>query len=145
MSKPTLLILYNASGTLLGHATYAYHHLRQSSGRECSACAITHGPRLALSESAGWTSLKARIEAGDVPGLGGHGVQVKQLHTEDLTDQIKSHMRDGSLALPCVVLEREGELSTVLRKADLDGMNGDQVKFEEVLGNRIGQLVSALQ
>ena len=54
-------------------------------------------------------------------------------------------MRDGSLALPCVVLEREGELSTVLRKADLDGMNGDQVKFEEVLGNRIGQLVSALQ
>ena len=90
MSKSTLMILYNASGTLLGHATYAYHHLRQSPGRDCSACAITHGPRLSLGESAGWTSLKARIEAGDSTELRGHGVQVRQLHTEDLNNQVGS-------------------------------------------------------
>ena len=88
MSKPTLLILYNASGTLLGHASYAYHHLRATPGKECSACALTHGPRLSLGETAGWTALKARLEHGEVAGLDGRGVGVRQLHTEDLTDQV---------------------------------------------------------
>lgn len=85
-SKPTLFIVYNASGSLLGHATYAYHHLRQSPGKDCSACALTHGPSLSLSESTGWTALKARLETGGVEGMQGRGVIVKQLHTEDLTE-----------------------------------------------------------
>ncbi len=88
MSKPTLLILYNASGSLLGHATYAYHHLRSSPGKDCSACAITHGTSLSLNESPGWTALKARLEEGSVDGMAGRGVGVRQLHTEDITSTV---------------------------------------------------------
>ena len=54
-------------------------------------------------------------------------------------------MRDEGLALPCVLLDRSGELSTVLRKDELDELEGDQVKFEAVLGKRIGQLLSTSQ
>lgn len=89
MSKPSLFILYNASGSLLGHATYAYHHLRQSPDKDCSACAITHGPRLSMSETTSWTGLKARLESGEVTGLERRGVVVKQLHTEDLTEMVR--------------------------------------------------------
>ena len=78
---PELLILYNASGSLLGHANYAYHHLRQTPGQDCSACTLTHGPKLSLGESTEWASTKRRIEQ--------RGVVVRQLHTEDLDASVR--------------------------------------------------------
>jgi len=81
----TLLILYNASGTLLGHLTYGYHHLRQTPNRDCSACALTHGPALTLSERQEWVGLKGSIERGELEGMGGKGVAVRELHIEDMT------------------------------------------------------------
>lgn len=86
----SLLIVYNASGTLLGHLAYGYHHIRSTPDKECSACALTHGPSLSLSERDEWASLKERLERGSLKGLEGKKVLVKQLHTEDISQEVRS-------------------------------------------------------
>ena len=88
MTSPTLLVLYNASGSLLGHLAYGYHHIRQTDGRSCSACTLTHGPTLALSERTEWAESRGRIERGELEGLRGRGMGVKQLHTDELDETV---------------------------------------------------------
>ena len=81
----SLLILYNASGNLLGHATYAYHHLAGTPGKSCSACSLTHGPKLSLGESQEWKDLSAKISKGETTG---QPLRVKQLHKDEMDDQV---------------------------------------------------------
>ena len=90
-----LLILYNAAGSLLGHAAYAYHHLVSTPSKDCSACALTHGPKLTLSESPGWTELKGKIERGELNG--GEAMKVKQLHTDEIDSEVRTSTRLGVL------------------------------------------------
>ena len=47
-------------------------------------------------------------------------------------------MKGEGLALPCV-LQRDGELSTVFTKAEMDGFAGDHAKFEAALEKKLGQ------
>ncbi|KAJ9096851.1 hypothetical protein QFC21_005124 [Naganishia friedmannii] len=120
----TLLVLYNASGTLLGHARYAYHHIRGTPSQSCAACALTHGPTLSLSESEEWTSLKRKLENGEVKGIGDRKVEVRQLHKEDLTEET-----DGK------------QLETVFTKSELDGLAGDRKQFEAALVGKMRERV----
>lgn len=87
-TKSTLLMIYNASGTLTGHLAYGYHHLLGTEGKDCSACALTHGPKLALNEREEWSELKGRIERGQLQGAEGKEVSVRTLHKEDVTPEV---------------------------------------------------------
>lgn len=51
-------------------------------------------------------------------------------------------MTDEGSALPCVLLESGEKMSTVLRKDELDSFAGDQTKFEQALGKKLGPLLS---
>jgi len=50
-------------------------------------------------------------------------------------------MKDESLVLPCILVEKSGSLSTVLKKSELDGYGGDQAKFEDALGKNLGPIL----
>ena len=78
---PTLYILYNADGSLLGKLHYGYRKLTAPKDKPaCSACDITHGG-LHLDETAGWKEAKAEItKSGDV--------EVKQLHRDEMTKEV---------------------------------------------------------
>ncbi|ORX35092.1 hypothetical protein BD324DRAFT_652808 [Kockovaella imperatae] len=136
MTDPTLYILYNASGTLLGHAAYAYAHMRCDTDKSCSACTLTHGPKLSLSERKEWKELKGKLTSGEF--IPGQRYNVKQWHTEEQDNTVKQHLEAEKLRLPCILLQRPGEsMSTVFTRAELDEFAGVQDKFEAALRKRI--------
>lgn len=91
MSAVTLLVIYNAAGGWSGHLSYAYSHFFPSPARDtgCSACEITHGKKLALSERKEWGEFKTRWSEG---GSGSEKRSVRELHKEELTAEVS----DGS-------------------------------------------------
>ncbi|GFZ44401.1 hypothetical protein JCM24511_02123 [Saitozyma sp. JCM 24511] len=138
----TLFVIYNASGSLLGHLAYGYHHIRQTPGKECSACALTHGPRLAVTERAEWSRTRWRLESGELIGDEGKGVAVRTLHKEEVDEGIKTYLRKHDLSLPCALLEiGGGRMETVFTKEDLDVFEGDLGQFEQALGTRLAPLL----
>lgn len=54
---------------------------------------------------------------------------------------MKEYMRSEGLALPCVLLDKDGRLRTVLKKSELDGFGGDQIMFEQALGKSLGPML----
>ena len=88
MSMPTLLINYNAKGSLIGHLSYAYNHIKCNEDASCSACSITNGKSLSLSEKPEWKDLKGKLKDGSF--LEGKKVDVKQLHIEQQSSKASS-------------------------------------------------------
>jgi len=75
----TLYIIYNANGSVLGKAQYAFKKLSSSaSDSPCSACDLTHNG-LNLTETRQWSSTKERI-----------GAKVYQLHRDELDDDVST-------------------------------------------------------
>ena len=81
MSTPALLILYNAKGGIFGHASYAISHMKCDMDASCSACTLTNGPKLTLSERKEWKDLKGKLKVGEF--IEGQKYDVKQLHKEE--------------------------------------------------------------
>ena len=81
MNQLTILILYNATSTLLGKVSYSYRKLTcsKSDDTACAACDITHGG-LHLDETARWNEAKRVLE--------GREVGVRQLHKDELDEAV---------------------------------------------------------
>ena len=78
----TIYILYNANGSAGGKLKYAYRKLTAASDQSpCSACDLTHGG-LSLTESKDWVATKSQI-----------GAEVKQLHRDELDQEVPFHSR----------------------------------------------------
>ena len=82
----TLFILYNADASILGKLNYSYRKLTapKDCGPACAACDITHGG-LHLDETGEWKEVKRQVSARSV---GGGGVEVKQLHRDELGGEV---------------------------------------------------------
>lgn len=83
----TILIIYNATTTLLGKITYSYRHItcKGSENPACAACDITHGG-LHLDETKEWKAAKAEL----LKSYDGAGVEVRQLHRDELDKNVCS-------------------------------------------------------
>ena len=114
-----IYILYNARGSLLGKANYAYRKLTSPSpsaasastsspnqpDREsvCAACDLTHAG-LSLTETPLWKSTKRRLISS---GGSKTAVQVEQLHQDELTPELRTWMKGKEMVYPMVLARME--------------------------------------
>ena len=88
----TIFIIYNAKASITGKLMYGYRKLtNKSCTPTCAACDLTHGG-LNLDESAEWKATKQKIPA-----------EVRQLHQDELTSDLKSFIDSRSLKYPIVL------------------------------------------
>jgi hypothetical protein len=128
---PTLYIIYNASSTLLGKLSYVRRKCTSSnSDPACAACELTHGPSLSLTESAEWRKAKQRIK----------GVAVKQVHTDEMPENLRSWMEWKGVKPPAVVVglwdEREEGFFELMGREDLARVRRSLPEFLELLERR---------
>jgi hypothetical protein len=80
---PIIYIIYNAKASVLGKLNYVYRKAKASKDESiCAACDLTHGG-INLTETEEWKETKAKI-----------GADVKQLHLDELTEEVKSKTLD---------------------------------------------------
>ncbi|PVH75136.1 hypothetical protein DL98DRAFT_593409 [Cadophora sp. DSE1049] len=116
-----IYIVYNADSTPMGKIKYACTKIMSSaSDSPCSACDLTHNG-LHLSETAKWSATKKRIV----------GIDVQQLHRDELSTELKGFIDSEKLELP-VVLGKESietPLKVLMRKGELAVCSKDHEKF----------------
>ncbi|KAL8683897.1 MAG: hypothetical protein Q9186_000108 [Xanthomendoza sp. 1 TL-2023] len=89
MAAPTLYILYNADGSVMGKLSYGYRKLtnKDKDKPTCAACDITHGG-LSLDETQQWKAAKAQlVESGAVK-------DIKQFHRDELDHELETRKVD---------------------------------------------------
>ncbi|KAL8713445.1 MAG: hypothetical protein Q9225_006771 [Loekoesia sp. 1 TL-2023] len=91
-----LYILYNADASVMGKINYGYRKLIAAKGKPaCAACDITHGG-LRLDETKGWKAIKEQINQ--------EGIEIKQLHRDELNDELKSQAKGARVGLEVLVI-----------------------------------------
>ena len=113
-SEPTFYAIYDADGSFIGEARY----LRDKClGRaECALCDLSHGWN-PLGRS-NWRRRK------------GVAASLNWLHRDELPGHVTAQVRGQ---LPCVALDRGGELEIVIGREALQGCEGDFSVFEHLL------------
>ncbi|MCJ1310475.1 hypothetical protein MMC25_004139 [Agyrium rufum] len=124
-----IYIIYNADGSMRGKIGYAYRKLTAGSKESpCSACDLTHAG-LNLTETKEWTSTRAQI-----------GADVKQLHRDEIDDEVKNYVKTNNLRYPLVLGRADGqELQQLMSGEDLIGCPKDHKKFLELLRERTAE------
>ncbi|KAI4125090.1 MAG: hypothetical protein LQ338_004460 [Usnochroma carphineum] len=118
----TLYILYNADASIMGKLNYGYRKLTAAKDQPaCAACDITHGG-LRLDETKEWKAIKQTIA--------NEGVEIKQLHRDELSDELKKFVTDNELKYP-VVLSGDGssDLRVAIGSEELGACKGDAEAF----------------
>ncbi|KAK5270967.1 hypothetical protein LTR96_004245 [Exophiala xenobiotica] len=127
-SGSTIYILYNANASLLGKLNYVCRKITApSDSSPCAACDLTHGG-LHLDESAAWTKTKSRIHA-----------DVKQLHRDELTPDIREYIKANSIKYPVVLgksPQPQSPLKVLLDSSTLSKISTDHSAFLSLLSNR---------
>ncbi|KAK9321351.1 hypothetical protein V1517DRAFT_326794 [Lipomyces orientalis] len=117
----TIYIVYNAKGSIGGKFSYAARKLTASSS-PCPACDLTHGG-LRLTETKQWRATKDQI-----------GAEVRQLHIDELDQEIVDFVSANSLRYPVVLGKTKGrELELLMTSEDLAGCSGDHSQFLKLL------------
>lgn len=89
---PLVYIIYNAKASILGKLNYVYRKVNASKDESiCAACDLTHGG-INLTETEEWKETKAKV-----------GADVKQLHLDELTEEVKSK---PILTIPFIPLDQ---------------------------------------
>ena len=113
-SEPTFYAIYDADGSFIGEARY----LRDKClGRaECALCDLSHGWN-PLGRS-NWRRRK------------GVAASLNWLHRDELPGHVTAQVRGQ---LPCVALDRGGEIEIVIGREALQECEGDFSVFEHLL------------
>ncbi|KAL8918389.1 MAG: hypothetical protein Q9172_005448 [Xanthocarpia lactea] len=125
----TLYILYNADASLIGKLNYGFRKLTASSKDKpaCAACDITHGG-LHLDETVEWKKVKEGLIAGD----GGKGVELKQLHRDEVGGEVREYVESNKYRYPMVLMgEAAGGqgYKLVMDHEELAACNGNAQQF----------------
>lgn len=85
MAAPTLYILYNADGSIMGKLAYGYRKLtnKDKESPTCAACDLTHGG-LSLDETPQWKAAKADLVRSGVVK------DIRQYHRDELDQEVRS-------------------------------------------------------
>ncbi|KAF6231694.1 hypothetical protein HO173_009996 [Letharia columbiana] len=112
-------ILYNADASVMGKLNYGYRKLTSPKDKPaCSACDITHGG-LHFEETAAWKEAKVTLVKE------GH-VEIRQMHRDELTSEIKSFVQEKKLSYPMILAgEGEGNLRVVMDRQELGECGGN--------------------
>ncbi|KAL8945896.1 MAG: hypothetical protein Q9222_007630 [Ikaeria aurantiellina] len=132
MSQPktTLYILYNADASVLGKLNYAYRKLSSEKDKPaCAACDITHGG-LRLDETKAWKGIKEKLTTEE-------GVEIRQLHRDELEGKVKDFMQGNAAVEYPVVLNgdeaAEGNFKVAMDRHELGQCSGSADAFMEKL------------
>jgi hypothetical protein len=131
----TLYIIYNADSTILGKLSYVHRKWKCPDAEEnpaCAACELTHGPSLSLKESSKWLKTRERIQ----------GVKVRQVHLDEMPDNLRAWTTENKVAAPSVVVSLEGGeggFKELLTRQDLARVRMDHDEFLRFLGQRAEQ------
>ena len=120
-SEPTFYAIYDADGSFLGELRY----LRDKClGRaECALCDLSHG----------WNPL-GRPNWRRRKGV---AASLNWLHRDELPHHIADQVGDR---LPCVAIDRKGEIEIVIGREALRGCEGDFSVFEYLLEQTVRAL-----
>ncbi|KAL8856969.1 MAG: hypothetical protein Q9178_006464 [Gyalolechia marmorata] len=129
-STTTLYILYNADASLIGKLNYGFRKLTSAKDKPaCAACDITHGG-LHLDETVEWKKVKEELIAGEA-GKGG-GVELKQLHRDEVGGEVREFVEENKYQYPMVLMGEEagGEgYKLVMDHEELAACNGNAQQF----------------
>ncbi|KAL8712153.1 MAG: hypothetical protein Q9220_003587 [cf. Caloplaca sp. 1 TL-2023] len=134
--RTTLYILYNADASILGKLNYAYRKLSSEKDKPaCAACDITHGG-LRLDETKAWKGIKDKLTTEE-------GLEIKQLHRDELDGKVKEFMQGNEGVEYPVVLagDEPGGLRVAMDRHELGACSGSADAFvgklreKEVLGS----------
>jgi hypothetical protein len=119
-----LIMIYNADGGLVNGALDLLHKMLSPSTYACRLCDVTYGP---LGMKRGWREV---VDALPLP--------VTFLHR----DEWQATFPGDATALPAILLERDGGLSTVISAADFDGIRSLEA-LKALLAARLSGPVAA--
>lgn len=138
--QPTIYVVYNAKGTLLGKVDYVYRKAtcpNQDSTPACAACELTHGPSLRLTETTEWAATKARI----------HHATIKQVHTDERPAVLARWMNKNGVSTPAVIVDvvpaaaatddhKSERFQVLLTAEDLSQVRRNHAQFLQLLEHR---------
>jgi len=114
ISEPTLYAIYDADGSFLGELQYLKDKCLGKA--ECALCDLSHG----------WNPLGRS----DWRRRKGVAASLNWLHRDELPEHVAAQVRDQ---LPCVAVDRGGEIEIVIGRDALRGCEGDFSVFEHLL------------
>lgn len=116
--RERILLVYNADGGVRGELAY---FIKKGLGiAKCELCTITHQ---GLSERGSWRECKSGIDA-----------EVVGLHRNELS---AAELRFIAGRYPCVVSDRDGELSMVVGPEEFGPYKGEPEKLAEVIAQHL--------
>lgn len=118
--RDRILLVYNADGGVRGELAY---FIKKGLGiAKCELCTITHE---LISERRSWRACKSGIDA-----------EVVGLHRNELS---ASELAFIAGRYPCVVSERDGELSMIVRPEEFGAYQGRPEKLAEVINQHLAK------
>ncbi|MFK8003991.1 MAG: hypothetical protein AB8H86_30785 [Polyangiales bacterium] len=118
--RDRILLVYNADGGVRGELAY---FIKKGLGiAKCELCTITHQ---GISERRSWRSCKSGIDA-----------EVVGLHRNELN---AAELRFIAGRYPCVVSDRSGELSMVVRPEEFGAYQGQPEKLADVITQHLAK------
>lgn len=120
-AEPTFYAIYDADGSFIGEV----RHLRDKClGRaECALCDLSHG----------WNPLGRSIWR----RRKGTAASLNWLHRDELPDHVAAEVQGQ---LPCVAVDRGGDIEIVIGREALRGCEGDFSVFEHLLEQTVRAL-----
>lgn len=113
-SEPTFYAIYDADGSFIGEARYLRDKCLGKA--ECALCDLSHGWN--LMGRSDWRRRK------------GVAASLNWLHRDELPRHVTAQVRGQ---LPCVAVDRGGEIEIVIGREALRGCEGDFSVFEHLL------------
>ena len=119
--EPTLYAIYDADGSVLGELRYLRD--RCIGKAECALCNLTHG----------WNPM------GKLAWRQRNGVTASLiwLHRDELPEHALRHV---SGQLPCIAVDRDGDVDILISREALQGCEGDFTVFEHLLEQKLRAL-----
>ena len=120
-SEPTFYAIYDADGSFMGEVRYLRDKCLGKA--DCALCDLSHGWS-PLGRSA-WRRRK------------GVAASLNWLHRDELPDHVAAQIEG---LLPCVAVDRSGEIDIVIGREALRGCEGDFSVFEHLLEQTVRML-----
>ena len=123
-SAPTFYAIYDADGSFLGEVRYLRDKCLGKA--ECALCDLSHG----------WNPLGRS----DWRRRKGVSASLHWLHRDELPHHVADQVEDQ---LPCIAVDRNGEIEIVIGREALRGCEGDFSVFEHLLEQTVLALHAA--